>query len=65
MAVDYLDANEKEQYLRMGDPVEFLTHLTAPNIIQVNWSWYFPDNKPNQKAYDRVWQVKEAAERDW
>ncbi|HHU26155.1 MAG TPA: hypothetical protein GXZ56_06005 [Bacteroidales bacterium] len=65
VAVDYLDANEKEQYLRMGDPVEFLTHLTAPNIIQVNWSWYFPDNKPNQKAYDRVWQVKEAAERDW
>lgn len=65
VAVDYLDANEKEQYLRMGDPVEFLTHLTAANIIQVNWSWYFPDDKPNQKAYDRVWQVKEATGRDW
>ena len=65
VAVDYLDANEKEQYLRMGDPIEFLTHLTAADIIQVNWSWYFPENKPNQKAYDRVHQVKKAIGRDW
>lgn len=65
IAVDYLDANEEEQYLRMGDPVEFLTHLTAANIIQVNWTWYFPDNKPNQKAYDRVHQVKRTTGRDW
>lgn len=65
IAVDYLDANEKEQYLRMGDPLVFLSHLTAPNIIQVNWTWYFPENKPNQKAYDRVWQVINEKNRDW
>ena len=65
VTVDYLDAHENEQQLRMGDPVEFLTHLTAANVIQVNWTWYFPDNKPNQKAYDRVWQVKKATGRDW
>ena len=65
IAVDYLDANEKEQQFRMGDPIEFLTHLTQANIIQVNWSWYFPSNKPNQKAYDRVYQVKNALKRDW
>jgi len=65
VAVDYLDANEKEQYLRMGDPVEFLSHLTALNIIQVNWSWYFPENKPNQKAYDRVWSVMRGKKNDW
>lgn len=65
VAVDYLDANEKEQYLRMGDPVEFLRHLTAANVIQVNWTWYFPDNKPNQKAYDRVWQVNNEMKKDW
>lgn len=65
IAVDYLDANEKEQYLRMGDPVEFLKHLTAANVIQVNWSWYFPENQPNQKAYDRVWKVIRENNQDW
>jgi hypothetical protein len=65
IAVDYLDANEAEQARRDGNPVEFLTALTAANIIQVNWSWYFPDNSPNQKAYDRVWQVMEQTGRDW
>jgi hypothetical protein len=65
VAVDYLDADEREQYLRVGDPVEFLTHLTAADIIQVNWSWYFPENKPNQKAYDRVWGVMKDKNRDW
>jgi hypothetical protein len=65
VAIDYLDANEQEQYLRMGEPLEFLSHLTAPNIIQINWTWYFPDNKPNQKAYDRVWKVINEKKIDW
>ncbi|MDR2385198.1 MAG: hypothetical protein LBD80_06005 [Tannerella sp.] len=65
IAVDYLDANETEQFRRDGDPVEFLSALTAPDIIQVNWTWYFPTNKPNQKAYDRVWQVIRQAGKDW
>jgi hypothetical protein len=49
----------------MGDPIEFLTHLTEANIIQVNWSWYFPNNTPNQKAYNRVWKVLNEHSRDW
>lgn len=65
VAVDYLDAGENEQVRRDGDPVEFLTHLTSPNIIQVNWSWHFPTNSPNQKAYDRVWKVIHNTKRDW
>lgn len=65
VAVDYLDATESEQIRRDGDPIEFLTHLTAANIIQVNWTWYFPDKKVNQKAYDRVWEVIEQNDRDW
>ena len=65
IAVDFLDAEENTTMNRVGDPIEFLTHLTSPNIIQVNWSWFFPDNKPNQKAYDRVNQVKNETNRDW
>jgi hypothetical protein len=65
IAVDYLDANEAEQFRRDGDPVEFLSALTVPNIIQVNWTWYFPTGKPNQKAYDRVWQVIRQSGKDW
>lgn len=65
IAVDYLDANEAEQFRRDGNPVEFLSALTAPDIIQVNWTWYFPTNTPNQKAYDRVWQVIRQAGKDW
>ena len=65
VAVDFLDADESTTVRRNGNPVEFLTHLTAPNIIQVNWSWYFPTNSPNQKAYDRVWSVMRAQNRDW
>ncbi|MDR0394801.1 MAG: hypothetical protein LBH77_06550 [Tannerella sp.] len=65
IAVDYLDANEAEQFRRDGNPVEFLSALTTPDIIQVNWTWYFPDNKPNQKAYDRVWQVIRQDRKDW
>ena len=65
VAVDYLDADEKEQIYRDGNPEEFLMHLTAPNIIQINWSWYFPDNKVNQKAYDRIHHVMKLTKRDW
>lgn len=65
VAVDYLDAVEETQYLRMGDPLEFLGNLTSANIIQVNWSWYFPTNSPNQKAYDRVCKVVSEKKFDW
>jgi hypothetical protein len=63
--VDYLDAGETEQVRRDGNPIEFLTHLTAANIIQINWTWYFPTNTVNQKAYDRVWEVIDNTGRDW
>jgi len=65
VAVDYLDAAEEVQVNRDGNPLEFLKALTAPNIIQVNWTWYFPTNTPNQKAYDRVKQVMSETGRDW
>lgn len=65
VAVDYLDANEEEQYLRVGEPIEFLTHLTQVNIIQVNWSWNFRTNASNQIAYDRVWKVINENNKDW
>lgn len=65
VAVDYLDAEEHTMRRRLGNPEIFLTHLTAPDIIQVNWSWYFPTNTPNQKAYDRVRQVSKTYGRDW
>lgn len=65
IAVDYLDADESIQYLRVGEPLEFLRNITEANIIQVNWSWYFPDNKPNQKAYDRVNQINKEMGRNW
>ena len=65
IAVDYLDATESQQISRDGDPIEFLSNLTAPNIIQINWTWYFPANSANQKAYDRVWQVINSTNRNW
>lgn len=65
VAVDFLDADETTTIRRNGNPVEFLSNLTAPNIIQVNWHWYFPSNEPNQKAYDRVWGVMRERKRDW
>jgi hypothetical protein len=65
VAVDYLDAQESVQKYRDGDPVEFLTALTCANIIQINWTWNFSTNQINQKAYDRVLQVKKATNRDW
>jgi len=65
VAVDYLDAAESQQYLRVGEPLEFLRNLTCANIIQVNWSWHFITDSPNQKAYDRVHQIMEETGRDW
>lgn len=65
VAVDFLDADESTTMRRNGDPIEFLSTLTAPTIIQVNWHWYFPENEPNQKAYDRVRGVMREKERDW
>ncbi len=65
VAVDFLDAHESTTRRRVGDPVEFLTHLTAANIIQVNWHWDLIEKKPNQKAYDRVRQVMADQGRDW
>ena len=64
-AVDYLDTSCDEMYLRCGDQVEFLTHLTEPNIIQVNWHWSLVNNAPNQAAYDKVHQVMKETGRDW
>ncbi|MDF1573228.1 MAG: hypothetical protein P1P82_16590 [Bacteroidales bacterium] len=65
VAVDYLDAVENTMMRRNGDPIEFLSSLENVNIIQVNWSWYFPSDSPNQKAYDRVYQVMNDRNRDW
>ncbi len=65
IAVDYLDAAENTTRRRNGDPVEFLSHLSNVDIIQVNWSWYFPSDSPNDKAYERVYQVKNELNRDW
>lgn len=65
VAVDFLDADEKTTIRRNGNPIEFLSHLRSANIIQVNWSWYFSSNSPNQKAYDRVHQVMNQQKRDW
>ncbi len=65
VAVDFLDAEESTTVRRVGDPDEFLSSLTAANIIQVNWHWYFPDNSPNQKAYDRVNTAMRENDRDW
>ena len=65
IAVDYLDATESQQARRVGDPKEFLNHLSAPNIIQLNWTWYFPTNTVNQKGYDRVLEANNSNNRDW
>ena len=65
IAVDYLDAEENTMSRRCGDPLTFLRHLTAPNIIQVNWTWHIQERKPNLKAYRRVRQVMEETGRDW
>lgn len=62
---DYLDANEDTMVKRCGNPLAFLRHLTAPNIIQVNWTWHNDDRKPNLKAYRRIRQVMQETGRDW
>lgn len=65
IAADYLDAAENTMTQRCGDPIIFLTRLTAPNILQVNWTWHNADRQPNLKAYQRVRQVMEKTGRDW
>lgn len=64
-AVDYLDADESVQKLRMGIPEVFLANLTEPDIIQINWSWNLVSREPNQKAYDRVWEVNKKYNKKW
>ena len=65
VAIDYLDAAESQQTARQGNPLEFLRYLTEPNIIQVVWTWHYPTNSPNQKAYDRVRHIMKETGRDW
>ena len=65
IAADYLDAEENTMMRRCGDPLIFLRDLTAPNIIQVNWTWHNFERKPNLKAYERVRQVMKETGRDW
>jgi hypothetical protein len=65
IAVDYLDAEESTMIQRCGNPLTFLRRLTAPNIIQVNWTWHVIDRTPNLKAYKRVRQVMHETGRDW
>src|SRR5690606_9379193 len=64
-AVDYLDADEGSMIKRNGNPEEFLANINSANIIQINWSWYFPDDKPNQKAYDRVHSINKKYNKNW
>ena len=65
IAVDYLDAEEATMRKRCGDPLTFLRHLTAANIVQINWTWHNMERKPNLKAYRRVRQAMEETGRDW
>ena len=54
VAADFLCASYGVQYLRDGNPQEFLNNLTVPDIIQVNWHWSLTDNAPNNRAYEYV-----------
>jgi hypothetical protein len=65
VAVDYLETCGKDMRNRNGDSMTFLRHLTAPNILQVNWTWRVRERKPNQCAYDHVKQVMRETGRDW
>ena len=65
IAVDYLDADEESMIKRNGNPEEFLANINAANIIQINWTWYFPEDKPNQKAYDRVHYANKKYNKNW
>ncbi len=65
IAVDYLDADEHSMIKRNGNPEEFLANINGANIIQINWTWYFPEDKPNQKAYDRVHAANKKFNKNW
>ena len=65
VCADYFDADEETMVKRCGNPLFFLRHLTAPDIIQVNWTWHNDERKPNLKAYQRIRQVMEETGRDW
>jgi hypothetical protein len=42
-----------------------LANLTAPDIIQVNWSWNLSENKANTKAYERVRNAMKTNGKNW
>lgn len=65
IAADYLDAEEHAAIRRCGNPIEYLSHLTEVDIIQVNWSWCNIRREPNTRAYKRVHQVMKDTKRDW
>lgn len=64
VAVDYLETCGPEMRRRLGDSVTFLTHLTAADIIQVNWHWH-PSRRPNQCPYENLRQVMQRTGRRW
>jgi hypothetical protein len=65
IAVDYLETCGKDMRNRNGDSMTFLTALTAPNIVQVNWHWHVNKRTSNQCAYDNVKKVMKLAGKDW
>lgn len=65
VAVDYLDASEGSMRNRCGNPEAFLTALTCPTVIQINWTWHLGEKHINQKAYDRVHRVMAETGRNW
>jgi len=65
IAVDYLEAGSKTMYKRNGDSIQFLTALTSPDIIQVNWHWHLGRRAPNTLAYENVRKVMDQTGRDW
>lgn len=65
IAVDYLETCGPDMRNRNGDSLTFLRHLTAANVIQVNWHWNLARRAPNQCAYDHVKQVMRETKRDW
>jgi len=65
IAVDYLETGGNDMTNRLGNREVFLRNLTSANIIQINWHWHFPTNKPNQIAYDTVRKIMKERGRDW
>lgn len=65
VAVDYLETCGPEMVNRNGDSVTFLTHLTAPNILQVNWHWHLGRRAPNDGAYANVRKALAQTKRSW